>query len=274
VLGSSTISCYRNIIRLDEPIGLDQVDSVSLAVIYFKNGNMAQMQATIKKELASMLSSPEESLQSARKYTFEFVSSIIAECLSLGIGIESISRHSAIYSKIFSLADIHKLMQYLFDFTGNLSGELSIKRSESKNMLISMAKAFVAENLGNEQMSLDMVSSHIGLSSIYFCRLFHKEVGVSFNNYLAAARIDHARKLLCNTNLKVFEVGCASGFGNSKHFHVVFRKATGLTPSEYRNSYLSQPDREYVSIGRQSLAFAPETGQLGKSGSKPAAEGK
>ena len=47
-----------------------------------------------------------------------------------------------------------------------------------------------------------MVSNEIGLSSIYFCKLFHKEEGVSFNTYLNDKRIEKSKKTIKKHNLK------------------------------------------------------------------------
>jgi two-component system response regulator YesN len=122
------------------------------------------------------------------------------------------------------------------DFVEVISAELFQKRSESKNALIKMAKDFITNNLGNENLNLDMVSRHIGLSSIYFCKLFHKEEGISFNNHLNLVRVSKAKLLLTETSLKVFEVGCETGYGNSKYFNYIFKRIAGMTPLEYRNN--------------------------------------
>ena len=236
VFEGETINDYKNILHLDKPIELDQDKSITQATLGFINGDLDYMKSVIKKELSSMFLASPEDIQPVRKFVFEFISSIIAESISLGINVEMISQHTNIYSKIFAFEDNLLLTQYLFEFTENLYAELGKKRSEKKNLLISMAKDFIDKNLGDENLNLATVSRHIGLSSIYFCKLFHKEEDVSFNNYLNITRINKAKELLSETNLKVFEVGIATGFGNSPHFHYSFKKITGVTPSEYRNS--------------------------------------
>ena len=81
-----------------------------------------------------------------------------------------------------------------------------------------------------------MVSNHIGLSSIYFCKLFHKEEGQSFNTFINHARIEKAKSLLSETNLKVFEIAHVTGYGNPKYFNYVFKRMVGVTPLEYKNA--------------------------------------
>lgn len=237
VLESGPVIAYSNIERLDKPMDADNSKVIAHAVMCFKNSDLTGMRDLIKNELAGMLVSSADNMEPVRKFVFEFISTIIAQSISLGININMISKYSDIYSKIFSFSDIHSLMQYLFSFTESISSELSNKRSNNKNMLILMAKEFINKNLANEKLNLELVSRHIGLSPIYFCKLFHKEEGVSFNDYLNLARINKAKTLLGETNLKVFEVSCATGFGNSPYFYYVFKRLTGVTPLEYRNSF-------------------------------------
>jgi len=235
-LEGGTVNNYKNIFHLDRPVNLDKGKLITWATFCFINGDLDEMNSIVKKELAGMLLSSPEDVQPIKKFVFEFISSIIAESISLGVNVETISKYTDIYSKILSFEDLLFLMQYLSDFTKKLYTEIVQKRSAKKNVLITMAKDFICANLDNEKLNLDMVSRHIGLSSIYFSKLFHKEEGIGFNNYLSLVRVNKAKELLGGTSLKVFEVGIATGFGNSPHFHYTFKKITGVTPTEYRNT--------------------------------------
>ena len=53
--------------------------------------------------------------------------------------------------------------------------------------------------------------------------------------YLLNVRVEHAQRLLLQTNMLVFEVGNAAGFRNPRYFTAVFKKATGMTPTAYRS---------------------------------------
>lgn len=105
-----------------------------------------------------------------------------------------------------------------------------------KNDLVLLAKKYVNENLTNSNLGFDEVCSHIGISKIYFGRLFQKEEGISFGTYINQCRIEQAKNLLENTNMRVSEVACEVGFLNTKYFSVVFKSTTGMTPLDYRRS--------------------------------------
>ena len=60
-------------------------------------------------------------------------------------------------------------------------------------------------------------------------------MGVGFNEYVAGLRVEQAKQLLRETNLKINQIASQCGFRSASYFIVVFRKQTGLSPSEYRN---------------------------------------
>lgn len=236
VLSSGPIINYYNIKRLDMPIITDSRKAITSAINCFKNDDLSKMNEIIKEELATILSSNKDSTQTIRKFIFEIISSIFAESISLGIKAETILKYNEIYEKVFSIDNIQMLSTYVLDLAENLSTGLFQKRSKSKNTLIQMAKDFILINLGDENLNLDMVSRHISLSSIYFCKLFHKEEGISFNDYLNLQRVNKAKSLLRETGMKVFEICYATGYSNPKYFNYVFKRIADRTPLEYRNS--------------------------------------
>ena len=121
-------------------------------------------------------------------------------------------------------------------FTQDFSKSLASSRPAGQNRLIASAKLYMQEHLSDPGLSLTSVSEHIGLSSIYFCNLFHREEGISFNEYLNRERIEKARQLLADPSLKIYEVSYAVGYGNPKYFNFIFKKLVKLTPSEYRKT--------------------------------------
>lgn len=87
-----------------------------------------------------------------------------------------------------------------------------------------------------DNVTLEMVSSQIHASPVYLSRLFYKEIGQTFIDYLTHYRIKQAKMLLKFTNMKTYEIGEKVGYKNSKYFLRVFRKQEGMTPGEYRES--------------------------------------
>ena len=120
--------------------------------------------------------------------------------------------------------------------TEQILKHISVHRTSESNHLLNMAKDYIRDNLGNSSLNLEAVSDHVGLSRVYFCKLFHQMEGINFNAYLKKARIEQAKHLLLTTNMKVFEVSNAVGFSHAKYFGFVFKEAVGQTPVEFQKS--------------------------------------
>lgn len=65
--------------------------------------------------------------------------------------------------------------------------------------------------------------------------------GINFNDYLNNLRIEHAKELLISLDLRVQEIALQVGYLNVNSFIRMFKRASGLTPGEYRKSHASGP---------------------------------
>ena len=89
------------------------------------------------------------------------------------------------------------------------------------------------------KLTLDDIARHLGVTSYYFCRMFKKETGINFANYLTEVRINQAKKLLRETRLSNRQICEKVGINSTIYFHQLFKNFTSLTPSEYRNSQIN-----------------------------------
>ncbi|WP_143762603.1 MULTISPECIES: helix-turn-helix domain-containing protein [unclassified Cohnella] len=88
-----------------------------------------------------------------------------------------------------------------------------------------------------EDISLQEIAASIPMSESNFSRLFKKQTGVSFVEYLTQLRMEKAKELLLRPDEKVYEIALAVGYQDSRYFSQIFRKYTGDTPSEYRSRF-------------------------------------
>lgn len=104
----------------------------------------------------------------------------------------------------------------------------------------SVAKAiqYIDQNY-DQDLSLQVLSQYVHLSKNYFSNLFKRETGEGVIDYITKVRLDHAKALLRNTDLKSSEISVLVGISDSKYFSKLFKKMTGVTPSEYREGIKS-----------------------------------
>jgi AraC family transcriptional regulator len=92
---------------------------------------------------------------------------------------------------------------------------------------------WMAQHLAQE-FNLDRLAAQAGLSKFYFNRLFKSALGLSPSRYLMTLRMGEAKRLLRETKRSVVDVGLDVGYANPSHFAQLFRRETGLSPSDYR----------------------------------------
>lgn len=88
-----------------------------------------------------------------------------------------------------------------------------------------------------EDISLESAAESMGMSSFYFSRLFRTSFNKTFLEYLTAYRVERAEQLLASTDIPVREIAPRVGYADSNYFSKVFKRQTGQTPTEYRQSH-------------------------------------
>jgi AraC-like DNA-binding protein len=68
--------------------------------------------------------------------------------------------------------------------------------------------------------------------------MFKKATGINFTDYVARVRIEKAKNLLLNPNLRISEIAYEVGFQSLTHFNRVFKKILGRSPTDYRTQLL------------------------------------
>ncbi|NLM01403.1 MAG: AraC family transcriptional regulator [Treponema sp.] len=85
-----------------------------------------------------------------------------------------------------------------------------------------------------EQVTLNEVAENFGITPSYLSRFFKKTTQFSFIEYLNILRINHACKILKNTDKKIIDIAFESGFGSVTQFGRIFKSFTGTSPNIYR----------------------------------------
>ncbi|VFU08459.1 helix-turn-helix domain-containing protein [Methylocella tundrae] len=95
------------------------------------------------------------------------------------------------------------------------------------------AIAFMAARL-DQPFDLDRLAREVGMSEFHFSRLFKTSTGVPPSLYFIRRRVAKAQKLLQETDTPIIEIGMTVGYSSPSHFAQIFRRETGLSPTDYR----------------------------------------
>ncbi|HNQ72893.1 MAG TPA: helix-turn-helix domain-containing protein, partial [Verrucomicrobiota bacterium] len=139
-------------------------------------------------------------------------------------------------TRVIPLKQYESVLRLLTIFAQHLalvSNQLLVRRVNAEPPTITKAKQFIDAHQ-TEEISLTDVARAVNTSTFYFCKMFKKATGLNFTDYLSRVRVEKAKNLLLNPNLRISEVAFAAGFQSLSHFNRVFRRIAGESPTQYR----------------------------------------
>jgi AraC-like DNA-binding protein/ligand-binding sensor protein len=126
-----------------------------------------------------------------------------------------------------------KLLTIFAQHLAIVSNQILMRQENAEPPVITKAKKFIEEHQ-TEDLSLSQVAKAVNTSSFYFCKMFRKVTGINFTDYLSRLRIERAKNLLLNPNLRISEIAFEVGFQSLTHFNRVFKRILGQSPTAYR----------------------------------------
>ncbi|TBL77483.1 response regulator [Paenibacillus thalictri] len=106
---------------------------------------------------------------------------------------------------------------------------------ENERKIIRKVKEMIHAHL-DQDISLQFIAGNVHMNHQYLSSLFKLETGQNFVDYVIQCRMERAKQLLRETNLKIYEIAKLSGYDNAKYFMTVFKQLIGVTPSDYREN--------------------------------------
>lgn len=103
------------------------------------------------------------------------------------------------------------------------------------NFIVSRALQYIEAEY-TSRLSLQEVADHCFVSQRHLSKLLNRYEGKSFYDILNDVRIRHAKQLLENSELKISDISELTGYSDPAHFARIFKKVTGLSANEYRNT--------------------------------------
>ena len=139
----------------------------------------------------------------------------------------------------FPVAHSSKIFESYLDCTRQLNANSDDAQESKMHPVIRQIVRELHQNY-SYGYSLKLLASRYNLSQAYLGRLFKTEVGKLFTDYLCEIRLEAAKKLLEETDMKSCDIAAQVGFQNQNYFSNVFKKCVGEYPSIYRNKHAAQ----------------------------------
>ncbi len=155
---------------------------------------------------------------------------------------EELQDYTYYHSKIMMTVKMIKILTLIRGIVAKAIKNIKSYRHNNSNHIIREAITYVEKNY-QKKITLKSLADHVNLSKHYVCYLFKKETGENLSHYINKLRIEKAKQMVVESNCKIKEIYTELGFADQQYFSRTFKKLTGMTVMEYRNSVL-KPNRE------------------------------
>jgi len=203
-------------------------------------------QDDVKKAVDALfndISGVKASFKDYQLYLIEITAAIskLSRNLQLDTG-EIFDTNDTLYEKVFRLKSLDEVRKWIEENCIKLMKHISNKRQNTTAILLEKAKDYIKNNYGNNELSIQKLADHLHISPSYLSMIFKKYAGVTFLKYLVNIRLEAAKELLGNTDLKTSEIAEEIGYPEINYFSYFFKKNFGMSPREYKNKYVQKKE--------------------------------
>lgn len=158
----------------------------------------------------------------------------VQSCLAEKVDMEISHYLLEFWEKAERCPTVDDLKRLLKDYLSELMQLVAGHQHPSPpNYMIDKAKRIIDEKYG-EAITLQSVADELSIHPVWLSRLFKKETGQNFLEYVTDIRIENAKIMLRNTSLKIYEIAEKIGYQEIQYFGKLFKKRTNMTPKEFR----------------------------------------
>lgn len=229
-LGNGSIITSDDIKKYESNFNVDTQFNYEEIVFAIRSGDVKQVKYLIN-EFFQSIKSKNLKVSVVKSYCLELLMSIIRQVKNDKIDV--------FFQQILYFQEFETLEEIQI-FISTLAEEITLENFDetrkTQHKIIQKVIHYLEENLGDESLSLSKIADEIVyMNPDYLGRLFKKEIGENFSAYLIKLRIKKAIELMNESDsVKIFEVAHQVGYSNNpRYFGQVFKKHTGVTPSDY-----------------------------------------
>lgn len=136
-------------------------------------------------------------------------------------------------------ADIRERKLFLLHAYEDVIAQVNSRSESQSNYIIEKTRQLI-ENSYMDQISIASLAEKVYLTPTYLCVLFKQTTGQTVNEYITHVRMQHAKALLADSRIKLYDVCDRVGYLSPSYFSRLFKKYTHMTPSEYRDAHMSR----------------------------------
>ena len=160
-------------------------------------------------------------------------SAIEAEYRNRKVDIQTITNRKFNYEKYDTIENFENIVTCVREDFRDLCEKMEEKKWRQNYGFVDKIIQYMNEHM-DEDVGQKVIAEKFKMHPGYFSRLFKETTGETFSGYFSRIRIERGAQLLKDERKKIREISNSVGFSNTAHFTAVFRKYTGLSPTDYR----------------------------------------
>lgn len=139
-----------------------------------------------------------------------------------------------IIKKLPCFQTLEEIHLFFSTYTLKITKQMQVLLKKRHHTKIEQIKQYVHIHYA-EDLSLERLSEHFGISASHISNLFHTVTGTKLISYITNIRLEEAKKLLRNTDDCIYHIALQVGFSDAGYFNRIFKKEVGISPKTYRN---------------------------------------
>jgi two-component system, response regulator YesN len=240
---------YKQVIGCNKVIFIEDLEPQSIDNIVFDENKERMLVSSIKfgsekdvsksvNTLFTDIAGIKSSFKEYQLYLMEILAAIskLSRHFELDIGC-ILGVNSNLYVEISKFSTLNEAKNWIEEICIKLMNHLSDKRQNTTKILLEKAKDYIIHNYYDDELSIQKLANYLHISSCYLSMIFKKEAGETFLKYLVSVRLNEAKELLSNSDLKTSEIAERVGYPDLNYFSYFFKKNCGMSPREYKNKF-------------------------------------
>lgn len=144
-----------------------------------------------------------------------------------------------VFNQIESALSLSSLQKQLLESLNYYIKQIIESLQSKDDTVIEQAKTYIEYNYSND-ISLENIAAHVFLHPNYFSALFRAKTGATYRQYIRDFRIEKAKYLILQSDMKIYEIALSVGYNDPAHFNRAFKEVTGMSPSHFKEKYIER----------------------------------
>lgn len=237
----SRFSCHNQIISFRDDMSFStqqqyvQSDKSDEIIFFVKAGLEEKAVSTIESMFKELDADGSISVEQLKVICVNVISKILNTITEMGLTYKDVLGYKEFpFQEIFEITSADNLQNYIIKLIITITASINLIRSRKGKAVIENIKVYLHEHISDSGLSLSSVANNFYINLSYLSRIFKKETGQKFSEYLLKIRMEKALELINTTDLKAYQVADTVGISDAYYFSNCFKKFFGESISEYK----------------------------------------